>query len=95
MDAPTRSSAIRQADRDGCGVTRHALLLLTAAALALRPSVELALAAPMDAASLVRRLRRGQLQPHALRSARPQGPSRRSSGQRIEPSSHRRIHKTP
>lgn len=95
MDAAARSSAIRQANRDGFGVTRHALLLLKAAALALRPCVELAPAAPIDAASLVRRPGRGQLQPHAHRSARPQGPSRRSSGQRIEPSSHRRMDKTP
>ena len=76
-------------------MTRHALLLLTAAALALRPAVELALAAPMNAARLVRRLEPGQLQPHADRSASLESPSRRSSGRRLEPSSHRRMDKTP
>ena len=95
MDAPTRSSAIRQANRDGCGVTRHALLLLTAAALALRPSVELAPAAPIDAARSVRQLEPGQLQPHAHRSAPLESPSRRSSGRRLEPSRHQQIDKTP
>ncbi len=95
MDAPARSSAIRQANRDGFGVTRHALLLLKAAALVPRPSVQLAPAAPIDAASPVRRLGLRQLQPHADRSAPPQGLPRRSSGRRLEPSRHQQIDKTP
>ena len=95
MDAPARSSAIRQADRDGCGVTRHAMLLLKAAALVLRRSVQLAPAAPIDAARPVRQLEPDQLQPPTDASASQEGPSRHSSRRRIEPSRHRRMHKTP